>query len=415
MVTMQELRKKRRAIAQLDMQAGFVTGYTGQINPDGSHTTSDKYGTIYVRIGATRADDVRPATRVSNSRVDTAFGLPVVLWKLNGKWDVFCLNTPRAVDQLGARVGNAATPRRVGDDVAETVLGRRIKPGRVRVWNTGTLELNAEAFVYLDSAGVLKQWEPDATNSLDIASLVPAAVGGVDQGCWVWLALNPDATTPVLEALDDTPVSTLLHNDADTRWQAIAIPDGYYPLDAVWLQTGDTTITSESRYAFGRLLLDKVGSTGTGTAIVGNVTELLNFVESTDVHPGTAITGTSSWYDLCANQSFTVTDSAAMIEFNCIVSFTLGNTGGNDYEVRLNIDSGGTPILEDLGSGKARVGLSNGAGIAHPPKLILSAGMHTVKVQIRAVASDTLYMRASTQPIGEKVKIRVYEYPLALV
>ena len=270
--TIQELREKRRQVAQQDMYAAYAKGYTGSFNPDGTMTASPGPGLIYVRIGATKPDDRRPATRVNNAKVQTASNLPVLLWKPNGKWAVFDLDTEKARLQLGAKVGNANTPTKVGDYDYVTVNGRRFKDGRVRVFDTGTLKLNAEPFSYMDSVGDHKTWLPTPDNALDVTSEVPAAVSGVDQGVWVWLALTPDATTPALEAFTGTSADVLFYDP--NGWQSITIPDGYYPLDAVWLQTGDTTITSENRYASGRLFLDKLGGgTGVQSVVAGtNVT-----------------------------------------------------------------------------------------------------------------------------------------------
>lgn len=261
------LRRKRRRVAQRDQEALEPTGLTGRWNPNGSMTASDEPGTIFVRIGATKADDKRPATKVNNAVVDTDVNLPVILKQRGGEWYVADLDVGRGRHTLGARTGNAATPRRAGDLLKETIPGRNLKPGRVRVWIPGTLKVNAEAFLYLDSNSNERLWQPTDANALDIAAQVPAASGGVSQQCWARLALNPDATTPALAVFSGTPQLITMPLAPD-GYTAIAITDGYIPLDAVILVTDDASESDvpEADWAFGRRLFGGDDSDFSGDA-----------------------------------------------------------------------------------------------------------------------------------------------------
>jgi hypothetical protein len=261
MTTIDELRAKRKAAAQRDYNSFFRRGISGRWNADGTLTASDTPGTLWVRLGAIDLNDKRPATRVLNSEVPSKVNIPVILWNLDGEWDVFCLDSRRAKQLYGSALGNYAIPDLAGDLLQFTVPGRNLKPGRAGLWRdeTGKLPVNIGRFDYIDTAGSKKTWIPSDANMLDIFGNRPAAVGGQNQQRWVRFALNPDATTPTLVAINGTAQSTLLPLATD-GYNGIAVPTGYVLLDAVILKTGDTfSAVTEDRWEFGRVLYGKDG------------------------------------------------------------------------------------------------------------------------------------------------------------
>ena len=266
-----DLRKLVRQNQQQNREADEPVGMSGRWNAAGTLTASDEPGTLFVRIGATSIEDKRPATKVVNAAVDTDVNIPVILEKRGKVWHVKRLDADRARQLYGAAIGNKATPRRVGDEIRETMPGRNLKPGRIRVWVAGTLKVNAEAFLYIDANGDEKLWQPNSANVLDLLGSVPTADSGNNRHRWVRIALDPNTDPPELVALPGTPQLVTLPLAGD-EFVAIVVSGSYIPLDAVILTTGDTTEhdVPESDWAFGRQLFgNNAGGSGIQSIVPG--------------------------------------------------------------------------------------------------------------------------------------------------
>jgi len=218
---------------------------------------------LYALIGGNRAE-----TAVWNT------GKFIVNWRYpganvrvapnaEGEWEIIA-GDARAADRVfGRAAGQVLSPPQTIPELNETpVPGRNLLPGRVRSWVSGTLEVNAERFLYTDTAGNEKEWLPTTANTLDLAASVPSAIGGVSAHRYVKIAFDPDATTPTLVSFAGTPqvITMPLATDGYT---AIAITDGFIQLDTVILTTGDADETdipeADWRYTR-RLQAESVGA-----------------------------------------------------------------------------------------------------------------------------------------------------------
>ncbi len=138
----------------------------------------------------------------------------------------------------------------------------------------------------------------------------------------------------------------------------------------------------------------------------------LDYVETTDIANGLAI-GTSTWTDLCPNKNFDVAGTTSVIQIAMRGAALCGFGTAAEIASRLNIDSGGTPIYAKV-TGTTTGG---GAGVVNPlggctfSLTGLSAGTHTVKVQLFAdAASNLAYCRCSSNPDTESLAIQVLEF-----
>jgi hypothetical protein len=108
-----------------------------------------------------------------------------------------------------------------------------------------------------------------------------------------------------------------------------------------------------------------------------------------------------TYFDLFANQNFTKTYANSLIEV-CVRGFGFMNHNDNDQVVtRININSGGTPVLKYLGGAQN----TNTTTDSRPNCLTggsiwvsgLGAATHTIKVQLTTVgANNNFFCRAST-------------------
>lgn len=190
-------------------------------------------------------------------------------------WEVQQWNGTRPITRAGYHT------HVIGGDYPEPVEGRRFLPGLTRSWQTDAQKagdlpvttINAEAFPYYDTAGDRQTWTPTDTNAVDWTSSVPPTSGGYNQQRWVQPALNPDPTSPAIVLFNGTPEFTTLPLSA-TGYNAIAVTDGYLPLDAFILKTGDElvgTLTAD-RWAYARI----TGGSGGGASgwSMGHDTEI---------------------------------------------------------------------------------------------------------------------------------------------
>jgi len=120
-------------------------------------------------------------------------------------------------------------------------------------------------------------------------------------------------------------------------------------------------------------------------------------IESTDFCNGVALGTAGTWYDLKANQNFTVDNANSIIAINVSGNMFIGGAGTPTIASRLVIDSAGTPIYRYLGGTYIYVnnGFGNcltGAGTHYITGL--AAGTHTVKTQgVSNVNTNTAYCR----------------------
>lgn len=129
-----------------------------------------------------------------------------------------------------------------------------------------------------------------------------------------------------------------------------------------------------------------------------------------------ALTGGTA-FDIFANQNFTVSSASSLVEVSVRGYGFCNDNVSNQYMLRANIDSGGTPVLKYLTSA------SNNSGSAALRDNILAGGVvyvsglsaatHTIKIQVIAVSNDHFYCRASTNgPTtgGEFLAVQVIEH-----
>lgn len=137
----------------------------------------------------------------------------------------------------------------------------------------------------------------------------------------------------------------------------------------------------------------------------------LDWTATTDIANAFAVAA-ATWTDVPgSSQTFTVDDVASLVDITAWGNVRIVQSGGNAANTRLVIDSGGSAITKMLG-GVSSTTDGNALAGADPVTLSgLSAGTHTVKVQVYAGYSGggTLYVRAASQPNSEFFGIRVIE------
>lgn len=230
----------------------------GSVRLRGSTATNDLLPTnkVYVRLSG-EASELREAwnTSVAN-KSDMAV---VVVKNYRNEYEVVGLDDRDATAFMGEAARDFATPERLG--VAPNLTAARdFLPARLQLAKTGTLKVNVAApFWYIDSAGDVKRWvpqDPDGPdgNSLDLASNVPSS----GQRRWVNVDFDPDASSPGFVATNGTAQVLSLPFD-ESLIESIAVTDGNYPLAAIELQGGDTTITDDKRIVDRRVYIEKQG------------------------------------------------------------------------------------------------------------------------------------------------------------
>lgn len=237
------------------LYTGIEQADTGQLDANGQPVNNPaadlEPGHIWVRVG----DPERSAVVAWNGKINSQItNIPVYVGinRLTRGLEVIDLDLPRASQRFGSAVSSLyAQPS--GDLSTTTTRGRNFKPGRVYV--SSGLTVLAYPFFYKDTADAIKYW--DGTGTLTLAA--PAASGGVDTVRWTIVALNPDATTPALVAITGTEQLVTLPILQIEDLAALAITDGYYPLAAAKLTTGDTSVPEANWIDF-RLYFEKDGT-----------------------------------------------------------------------------------------------------------------------------------------------------------
>lgn len=259
-----------RTLLSGQLYTSVETADTGQLDSDGNPVNNPASGLndgeLWVRVN----DPERAATIALNGVVNNQItNIPVFVGinRFTHNLEVIGLDIfkarlrfPGAVSSLLAQAS--------GDLTITTTRGRNFKPGRIRPTSSSSVVVEvSEDWIYIDTAGALKIWRT-SSGTLDLTSNIPAASGGTNQVRWVVIALNPDATTPTLTAFNGTAQLVTVPAPTVTDITSISITTGYYPLAAVLLTTGDTSIP-EVNLKDWRLLFDK---TGGGATFTDNIT-----------------------------------------------------------------------------------------------------------------------------------------------
>lgn len=246
-----------------------VTGYprgdgTSYIrtDPDGNTLSQNQ---VYVRADEIFNGQPFPAW---NTATAARAEQPVFIEKIRGRWEVTGLDSAKAEAVYGAAASELGSPDKFGA-TPNLTHSRDLIELRPRVWIPGTLKLNVEAGFYTDSAGNKAYWQPSNVNVVDAVADVPAASGGINQWQWEVLALNPDATTPVLALFHSTAQYVTLPL-LPSQIASITITAGYKPIAAFILQTGDTTEANlaENDWVDLRLWLMSGGAGGSASPLM---------------------------------------------------------------------------------------------------------------------------------------------------
>lgn len=223
-------------------------GLTGRYKNDPTPTANLPDGWIWARQDG---EGVPRPVRNINVRADRP-DTPIRFELLDdGTYQIKGVDAVAGPEVLGAAASDYNQPDSHAGVKPNLTVGRDFYPGRPRIWQAGTLKINlSEPYPYIDSAGNPAVWTPTDANTLDISSNVPASA----QQRYVQVALNPDATSPSLVAVNGTAQSLALPLAADA-WKTIAVTAGYIRLDAVLLKSGDTdeTTVTEERWKYGRI------------------------------------------------------------------------------------------------------------------------------------------------------------------
>ncbi len=231
---------------QIYVQRG--TAKMGRLLSDGT-TDPDLNADLPAPFVWIRLNGSREETRAINIRVaDNVPDLEVRVGKpRKGDWEVIEVDAQRAMVTWGAATATLNTVRRIGALIQEVVRGRNLEPGRC--YAMSGMIVNVGEFPYTDSAGNRKRWVPFTTNGVDISTSIPTASSDtppINRLRHVQMALNPDATSPALVALDGTPKYMQQYIQGEGDYLNIDIPGGYIPLDACFLMTGDVTMHAAS-------------------------------------------------------------------------------------------------------------------------------------------------------------------------
>lgn len=163
-----------------------------------------------------------------------------------------------------------------------------------------------------------------------------------------------------------------------------------------------------------------VNSSGTVTPVASSGTAgtsiLLTYDLGADI-TNQAITG-GTYFDLFANQNFTVASASSIVEVVLRgMGFFNDNASSAEYMCRVNIDSGGTPVLKYMSGGSDYASGTNVRGNPLVGGTVfisgLSAATHTIKAQITASGNQHFYCRASTNgppSNGEFLQVQVIEH-----
>ena len=229
--------------AALQAKVEGVYARTGRLNADGTYTLAvpGRPNFMYVRLNG----DVANVQQALNLKVQWRPDLPVrVRRTAAGVWEIVDVHGLETSEALGTTAAAMNRPAADGDGVQETVAGRSLKPGRLRLAADSGLVFAVEPFYYW-WRGRRRFFEGGV---IDLAGYRPTPAG-----TWAWVQVYVNPVTNALAAVTGPPVKLrdLLTLDA---LAALAVGDGV-PVDAVILRQGQTAQPVEADFACGRTLL----------------------------------------------------------------------------------------------------------------------------------------------------------------
>lgn len=264
-------------------------------------------------------------------------------------------------------------------------------------------------------------------STIDLSMLFPVDAG---YSCWIVIGINPQTNSLTAMA---GPI-TFASNTGDPA-DIPSIPfveSGYILIGAVFALGGDVQLydfnIEDLRFSIGPMMsylenlynvsgysnlsgyvlgyelsgqwtgVPQTGTGGSGDGGGGSPPAiLLDYDETADIAVGISLTS-GTWTDIGSNHNFTVVDAAALVGLSIGGSVVIGGTGGEILS-RLVIDSGGTPIIKELGGGNVQGSIYQNvlSGAPLVEVLGLSSGVHTVKLQVVAHGTGlTAYCRAAS-------------------
>lgn len=201
------------------------------------------------------------------------------------------------------------------------------------------------------------------------------------------------ATLPRLDlvSVSSTGTKTVTAGTAATHAKPPDLPAGNVGLAFVYVPATDTTIGS-NQITDKRVLLP----TRTGP-YTGSATLLLDYVKSND-QSGVSLTG-GTWLDITPDQTITKTASDSTLEIVVrAVAQIADTTGGDDFMLaQVVLDSAGTPVTKPLAGDITSDDGFHNPFIGNSPIFLtgISAGSHTIKVQVQTSGGGSLYCRPS--------------------
>lgn len=245
---------------------------------------------------------------------------------------------------------------------------------------------------------------------------VTANIPSTDMQCVVCQWLNTDTNTISATASSEISRDVDLKNGeniADTIAMinecVATAPTNSIGVNA-WRIYDDTTISTlndTNKLADLRGIIGVGSTSGGGGGGSSTAAILLTFEPTSDFYNGGSLSATT-WTDLHSDQSFTVDATTDIIQISVSGNVQVG-TNTQQASSRLVIDSATTPIVKPLGGGRVFGGdyLNVLAGAGSFTLTGLSAGTHTVKVQIYSATNQTIYSRPSTLPDTEGYRLQI--------
>lgn len=142
-----------------------------------------------------------------------------------------------------------------------------------------------------------------------------------------------------------------------------------------------------------------------------NVSVLLNHATSTDIANGSSMSA-NTWYDITTSQNITVTAGRTVqAQIGGAITVYNGYAYGQSFAIRLYVNSTGYPCGGAVLAASEYASPMSGT----VPVVVtgLAAGTHTIKGQVLCFeGSGTLYVRSSTYPDTETVRVVVKEFGL---
>lgn len=237
-------------------------------------------------------------------------------------------------------------------------------------------------------------------------------------------AARPAASAPPVGSIYSCSDHSLIYVTNGSAWSTWAslTGTGAMATDVLWDAAGDLAVgtgaNTGAKLALGAS--GKVPQSNGSTLVYSAPTGLLLTYDLAADITNQAITA-GTFFDLFANQNFSVAVATSIIQVSVRgYGFYNDNNTSHQYLTRVNIDSGGTPILRYLAGASDTHATTNSRQnpLAGGTVFIsgLTAGVHTIKVQTTCLptgVNDHFYCRASTNgPTtgGEFLTVQVIEH-----